>query len=201
MKSASRTTSAKAARVKVAVMRLPHAGELPLPVYQTEGAAGLDLLAALEAGNPMVLAPGARALVPTGLTIELPQGYEAQVRPRSGLALNYGVTVLNSPGTIDSDYRGEVCVVLANLGQATFEIRRGERIAQLVVAPVTRAVLVEVINVSGTARGKGGFGSTGKSTSNQNGASRQTSRQKKSIPRAAAAPKKSATRKARTRNR
>ncbi|HWK40273.1 MAG TPA: dUTP diphosphatase [Hyphomicrobium sp.] len=201
MKSTTRSTTAKAARVKVSVMRLPHAGELPLPSYQTDGAAGLDLLAALEAGNPLVLAPGARALVPTGLTIELPKGYEAQVRPRSGLALNYGVTVLNSPGTIDSDYRGEVCVVLANLGQATFEIRRGERIAQLVVAPVTQAALVEVINVSGTARGKGGFGSTGKAASNQNGSSRKKPPQKKSIPRPAVASKKTATHKPRARNR
>jgi len=161
MKSTTRTTAAKAARVKVNVMRLPHAGELPLPTYQPDGAAGLDLLAALEAGNPMVLAPGARALVPTGLTIELPKGYEAQVRPRSGLALNYGVTVLNSPGTIDSDYRGEVKVLLINLGGAPWEIQRGERIAQLVFQRVARADLVEVATLNDTRRGAGGFGSTG----------------------------------------
>jgi len=201
MKSTTRTSAAKSARVKVNVMRLPHGGGLPMPAYQTDGAAGLDLLAALDIGNPMVLAPGARALVPTGLTIELPKGYEAQVRPRSGLALNYGVTVLNSPGTIDSDYRGEVCVVLSNLGQAPFEIRRGERIAQLVIAPVTRAALVETLNVSDTTRGKGGFGSTGKSTANQNAPLRETTQQKKSIPRPAAPSKKTGTHKARARNR
>ena len=121
----------------------------------------LALVAAIATPRPLTLAPGARALVPTGLILELPPGYEAQVRPRSGLALNYGITVLNSPGTIDSDYRGEVSVVLANLGYAPFEIRRGERIAQLVITPVTRANLVEVSTVSGTVRGDGGFGSTG----------------------------------------
>ena len=132
------------AGVRVRVVRLPHANGLPLPAYQTEGAAGLDLVAAFDVQSPVTLAAGARALVPTGLILELPHGYEAQVRPRSGLALNHGVTVLNSPGTIDSDYRGEVRVILANLGQAPFEIRRGERIAQLVVSPVTRATFIEV---------------------------------------------------------
>jgi dUTP pyrophosphatase len=149
-------------RARVRVVRLRHGAGLPLPVYQSKGAAGLDLVAALDMQHPLILAPGARALVPTGLVIELPQGYEAQVRPRSGLALNYGITVLNSPGTIDSDYRGEVGVVLANLGHAPFEIRRGERIAQLVVLPVVQAELVEVAQVSITSRGNGGFGSTGK---------------------------------------
>ncbi len=144
------------------VVRLPHAAGLPLPAYQSKGAAGLDLVAALDTQHPLTLAPGARALVPTGLVLELPPGYEGQVRPRSGLALNYGIAVLNSPGTIDSDYRGEVGVVLANLGHAPFEIRRGERIAQLVVLPVTRAELIEVAQVSDTQRGDGGFGSTGK---------------------------------------
>jgi dUTP pyrophosphatase len=134
---------------------------LPLPSYHSKGAAGLDLVAALDTQHPLTLAPGARVLVPTGLVLELPAGYEAQVRPRSGLALNYGITVLNSPGTIDSDYRGEVGVVLANLGHAPFEIRRGERIAQLVVHPVARAELVEVTEVGATTRGDGGFGSTG----------------------------------------
>ncbi len=150
-------------RAVVRVVRLKHGLTLPLPAYQSKGAAGLDLLAALDMQHPLTLAPGARALVPTGLVIELPQGYEAQVRPRSGLALNYGIAVLNSPGTIDSDYRGEVGVVLANLGHAPFEIRRGERIAQLVVLPVVQAELIEVPQVSITARGEGGFGSTGKS--------------------------------------
>ena len=136
------------AGVRVRVVRLPHASGLPLPAYQTDGAAGLDLVAAFDVQSPMTLAAGARALVPTGLILELPHGYEAQVRPRSGLALNHGVTVLNSPGTIDSDYRGEVRVILANLGQAPFEIRRGERIAQLVVSPVTRATFIEVESVN-----------------------------------------------------
>jgi len=157
------TGSRTSGRTKVRVTRLPHGEGLPLPAYQSKGAAGLDLVAALDTQHPLTLAPGARALVPTGLVLELPAGYEAQVRPRSGLALNYGIAVLNSPGTIDSDYRGEVGVVLANLGHAPFEIRRGERIAQLVVTPVTRAELVEVTKVGNTQRGDGGFGSTGKS--------------------------------------
>jgi dUTP diphosphatase len=157
------TTPRSAGRVRVRIVRLKHAIGLPLPTYQSKGAAGLDLLAALDTQHPLTLAPGARALVPTGLVLELPGGFEAQVRPRSGLALNYGIAVLNSPGTIDSDYRGEVGVVLANLGHAPFEIRRGERIAQLVVHPVAHADLVEVDAVSETPRGDGGFGSTGKS--------------------------------------
>ena len=140
--------------------------------------------------RPMTLAPGARALVPTGLVLELPAGYEAQVRPRSGLALKNGVTVLNSPGTIDSDYRGEVSVILVNLGQAPFEIRRGERIAQLVVSPVSRAALVEAADVSETARGAGGFGSTGKTAPNENDRSRKPAPPKKSIPTPAPAAKK-----------
>jgi dUTP pyrophosphatase len=148
-------------RVRVRVVRLSHGIGLPLPSYQSKGAAGLDLIAAVETQHPLTLAPGARALVPTGLTLELPEGFEAQVRPRSGLALNYGIAVLNSPGTIDSDYRGEVGVILANLGHAPFEIRRGERIAQLVVLPVASAELIEVAGVSATERGEGGFGSTG----------------------------------------
>lgn len=154
--------SLRANGVKVGVLRLAHGKDLPLPAYQSEAAAGLDLIAALEWDRPLTLTPGARALVPTGLVLELPIGFEAQVRPRSGLALKHGVTVLNSPGTIDADYRGEVSVVLANLGGAPFEIRRGERIAQLVVAPVTRAELVEVAEVTETERGSGGFGSTGR---------------------------------------
>ena len=181
---------AKSASVRVKVVRLEHGAGLPLPAYQTPGAAGLDLVAALDVQRPMTLASGARALVPTGLIIELPAGYEAQVRPRSGLALKSGVTVLNSPGTIDSDYRGEVCVILANLGQAPFEIRRGERIAQLVVSPVVRAALVEASGVSATARGAGGFGSTGKAAPNENDRSRKSAPPKKSIPTPAPAAKK-----------
>lgn len=137
-----------------------HAAPLPLPSYRTDGSAGLDLAADLD--EALTLAPLARALVPTGLILEIPQGFEGQVRPRSGLALKHGITCLNSPGTIDSDYRGEVQVLLVNLGSEPFEIRRGERIAQLVIAPVTQATLVEVEQVSDTTRGSGGFGSTGR---------------------------------------
>jgi dUTP pyrophosphatase len=147
--------------VPVEVMQLAHGVGLPLPAYQTAEAAGLDLLAAVAADAPLVLAPGARALVPTGLVVALPAGHEGQVRPRSGLAARHGVTVLNSPGTVDADYRGEVQVLLVNLGDAPFAIARGARIAQLVVAPVTRAVLVPVTTLSPTVRGTGGFGSTG----------------------------------------
>lgn len=150
--------------VRVELVRLAHAADLPLPAYQTAHAAGLDLVAAVPDDAPMVLAPRARALVPTGLVIALPEGYEAQVRPRSGLALKHGITLPNSPGTIDADYRGEVMVILANLGDEPFTIRRGERIAQLVVAPVTHATLVEVATLSETERGAGGFGSTGTDT-------------------------------------
>jgi dUTP pyrophosphatase len=148
----------RARRVKV--VRLPHAQGLPLPDYQSAGAAGLDLLAAVEA--PLVLRPGKRALVPTGLILELPTGFEAQVRPRSGLALRHGITVLNSPGTIDSDYRGEVQVLLVNMGERAFKIERGERIAQLVVARYERVTLVEAAAASPTRRGGRGFGSTGR---------------------------------------
>ncbi|MDZ4380921.1 MAG: dUTP diphosphatase [Parvibaculum sp.] len=147
--------------VDVNVQRLPHAQGLPLPRYETEGAAGMDLTAALADGETLVLAPGARAMVPTGLAIALPQGFEAQVRPRSGLAAKNGVTVLNSPGTVDCDYRGEVKVILINLGQDAFTIERGTRIAQMIIAPVTQARLREVETLDETARGAGGFGSTG----------------------------------------
>jgi dUTP diphosphatase len=150
----------KSAAVTVRIVRLAHGAGLPLPAYQSDGAAGLDLLAAVEETAPLVLAPGARALIPTGLVIELPAGYEAQVRPRSGLALKHGVTVLNSPGTIDSDYRGEVKILLVNLGEAPFEVRRGERVAQLVVASVITAKLTVSEVLSETGRGAGGFGST-----------------------------------------
>lgn len=147
--------------IRARIKRLPHAEGLPSPAYQSEDAAGLDLVAALEADAAVVLGPGRRALIPTGLAIELPKGYEAQVRPRSGLALNFGVAVLNSPGTIDADYRGEIGVILINLGDGPVEIRRGERIAQLVVAPVARIVLEEVGALQPSARAAGGFGSTG----------------------------------------
>ena len=147
--------------VDVPVLRLAHGEGLPLPAYATEGAAGLDLIAALPAGEPLVLAPLARAAVPTGLCLALPEGYEAQVRPRSGLALKQGLTVLNAPGTVDSDYRGEVKVLLVNLGEAPVTLERGQRIAQLVVAPVTRIQLAESGDLEKTTRGSGGFGSTG----------------------------------------
>jgi dUTP pyrophosphatase len=147
-------------RRRVKVVRLPHAADLPLPAYHSDGAAGLDLLAAVKA--PVMLSAGERALIPTGLIVELPAGFEAQVRPRSGLALRHGITVLNSPGTIDCDYRGEVKVLLVNLGDRPFSIARGERIAQLVVAKCERVALVEASAASATRRGPGGFGSTGR---------------------------------------
>ena len=147
--------------VVVRVLRLPHGSDLPLPAYQSELAAGLDLLAAVPADAPVTLAPGARALIPTGLALAIPAGCEAQVRPRSGLAARNGITVLNTPGTIDADYRGEVQVLLVNLGQESVSITRGMRIAQLVVAPVLRAQLVETGSLDETQRGGGGFGSTG----------------------------------------
>ncbi|WP_439495578.1 dUTP diphosphatase [Bosea sp. (in: a-proteobacteria)] len=147
--------------VAVSVRRLPHGADLPLPAYETEGAAGMDLRAALPHGETLVIGRGERKLVPTGLSLQLPLGYEAQVRPRSGLALRQGVTVLNAPGTVDSDYRGEVSVLLVNLGAEDFTVARGDRIAQLVIAPVTRATLVETEALDETARGAGGYGSTG----------------------------------------
>jgi dUTP pyrophosphatase len=150
-----------AARTRVDIVQLPHADGLPLPAYQSADAAGLDLVAAVPAGEPLTLLPGHRALIPTGLAFALPTGLEAQVRPRSGLALRHGVTVLNSPGTIDADYRGEVQVILVNLGDAPFVVTRGDRIAQLVVAPVMQAMLVQVTRLGATRRGTGGFGSTG----------------------------------------
>jgi dUTP pyrophosphatase len=145
--------------LRAAISRLPHGRDLPLPAYATAGAAGCDLHAAVEA--PLEIPPGGRALVPTGIAIALPEGAEAQVRPRSGLALRHGVTCLNSPGTIDADYRGEVGVILANLGEAPFVVARGMRIAQLVVAPVARVAWDEVAELPATLRGAGGFGSTG----------------------------------------
>ena len=148
--------------VTIRVVPLPHFEGLALPAYETADAAGMDLRAAVEDSAPVTLAPGQRAMIPTGLTIALPPGHEAQVRPRSGLAAKHGITCLNSPGTIDADYRGEVKAILINLGQDPFVIKRGERIAQMVIAPVTRASLVQVDTLDETARGAGGFGSTGR---------------------------------------
>jgi len=145
--------------MKLSMMRLDHARDLPLPRYATDGSAGLDLLAANEADIEIL--PGGRLAVPCGIAIALPEGYEAQVRPRSGLALNHGVTVLNAPGTIDSDYRGEVKAILVNFGTAPFRIARGTKIAQLVIARAEHAELVEVLELPDSARGQGGFGSTG----------------------------------------
>jgi len=143
------------------ILRLPHAADLPLPAYQTERAAGLDLLAAVPAGAPVTIAPGERATIPTGIAVALPPGHEGQIRPRSGIALRHGVTVLNSPGTIDADYRGEIQVILVNLGQESFEILRGTRIAQMVIAPIIQAKVVESDGLDATGRKSGGFGSTG----------------------------------------
>jgi len=148
--------------IRLEVQQLPHGRGLPLPAYQSADAAGLDLLAAVPGEAPVTLGLGQHALIPTGLVIALPQGYEAQVRPRSGLAAKHGVTVLNAPGTIDADYRGEVGVLLINHGTAPFTIKRGERIAQMVIAPVSRVELSAVTSLSGTDRGSGGFGSTGR---------------------------------------
>jgi dUTP pyrophosphatase len=148
-------------RVAVQIMRLPHGADLPLPEYQSALAAGFDLLAAVPADAPVEIAPGARALVPTGVAFALPPGHEGQVRPRSGLAFRHGVTVLNTPGTVDADYRGELQVILVNLGTEPFIVRRGMRIAQMIVAPVERAVLVESNSLNKTERASGGFGSTG----------------------------------------
>jgi len=145
--------------VRIEVERLPEGDGLPLPAYQTAGASGMDLHAAVEAEQ--VIAPGRWALISTGIRVAVPEGYEAQVRPRSGLALRHGVTALNTPGTIDSDYRGPVGVILANFGSVPFAVRRGDRIAQLVIAPVCRAELVEVAALDDTARSQGGFGHTG----------------------------------------
>ena len=148
-------------RIDVRLMRLPHGDDLPLPAYQSEHAAGFDLHAAVPAGPALALAPGERALVPTGIAIALPPGTEGQVRPRSGLAARHGVTVLNAPGTIDADYRGEIQVILVNHGHDTFVVERGMRIAQLVIAPTTQVVFSVVTRLDETSRGAGGFGSTG----------------------------------------
>ncbi len=149
---------------EVRIVRLPHGADLPLPAYQSALAAGLDLLAAVPEAEPIEIAPGGRALIPSGVAIALPPGHEAQVRPRSGLALRHGVTVLNSPGTIDGDYRGEIQIILVNLGAERFVISRGMRIAQLVIAPISHVKLVESASLDSTERSVGGFGSTGTST-------------------------------------
>jgi dUTP pyrophosphatase len=147
--------------IEVRIVRLPHGADLPLPEYQSALAAGLDLLAAVAADTRVEIKPGDRALIPTGVAIALPPGTEGQIRPRSGLAIRNGITVLNAPGTIDADYRGELQVILVNIGSETFVIRRGMRIAQIVIAPVQHAKLVEVPSLDGTNRATGGFGSTG----------------------------------------
>lgn len=156
------TTSPAPSQLRVPCRRLAHAEGLPLPAYETPGAAGMDLRAAVPEDAPITLVPGARAMVPTGLAFAVPEGYEAQIRPRSGLAAKHGITCLNSPGTLDSDYRGEAKIILINHGDADFVIQRGERIAQMVIAPVTQAHLVETDHLPETARGAGGFGSTGR---------------------------------------
>jgi dUTP pyrophosphatase len=148
-------------RIEIALTRLPHSDGLPLPHYQSALAAGLDLIAAVSADAPIVIAPGERALVPIGIAIALPPGFEAQVRPRSGLALRHGVTVLNSPGTIDADYRGEIQVILVNLGRDSFTVERGARVAQLVIAATMQVTICEVASLDETTRGVRGFGSTG----------------------------------------
>jgi dUTP pyrophosphatase len=147
--------------VVVRVKRLPHGEGLPLPSYQSAHAAGLDMVAGVPEGQPVELKPGARALIPTGFALELPVGFEAQIRPRSGLAIKHGVTLLNSPGTVDADYRGELMVILVNHGREPFIVRRGDRIAQLVIAPVASVEIAAVEDLGATERGQGGFGSTG----------------------------------------
>lgn len=146
--------------ISVQIVRLPHALDMPLPAYATASAAGMDLRAAVD--EPVTLAPGARCAIPTGIAVALPEGYEAQIRPRSGLALEYGVSMVNTPGTIDADYRGEIRAIMVNLGEKPFVIRRGDRIAQMVVGPVARVVWHEVGELPDTERGAGGFGHTGR---------------------------------------
>ncbi len=150
--------------ITIVYRQMPHGEGLQLPAYESEDASGMDLLAAVPAGEEIVLVPGSRALIATGLAIELPKGFEAQIRPRSGLALIDGVTVLNSPGTIDADYRGEICVILVNFGNKPFVVRRGARIAQLVVCSVERVALIASERLTSSVRGSNGFGSTGRST-------------------------------------
>jgi dUTP pyrophosphatase len=147
--------------IELPVMRLPHGDDLPLPSYQSAHASGLDLHAAIPADSPLTIPPRQRALIPTGIAIALPPGFEAQVRPRSGLAMRHGVTVLNAPGTVDADYRGEIQVILVNLGEQPFTVERGMRVAQLVIASTMQAVVCEAASLNETTRGGGGFGSTG----------------------------------------
>lgn len=147
--------------VPVSIVRMPHAGDLPLPSYETAGAAGLDMRAAVPVDAPVVLAPMQRALIPSGLRIALPPGFEAQIRPRSGLAARHGVTVINAPGTVDADYRGELMVALINLGTEDFTVTRGMRIAQIIIAPVSHVIWRETRDLDGTKRGSDGYGSTG----------------------------------------
>lgn len=182
MKRKQKSAKGKVRAIAVKVAQLPHGEDLPLPVYQTEGAAGLDLMAAIDPAITWTLQPRERTAVPTGLTLELPPGTEAQVRPRSGLAWKYGVTVLNAPGTIDSDYRGEVQVILINLGSEPVDIRRGDRIAQLVIAPVAQAKLVPAAAINSTRRGSGGFGSTGTSAIADENVKLKNSKKKKRVP-------------------
>lgn len=160
---ATTSISSSAGAPILGLVRLPHSMGLPLPAYETAGAAGVDLRAALPEDRQIILLPGKRVLVPTGLIFEIPEGWEGQVRPRSGLALKHGITCLNTPGTIDSDYRGEVQVLLINHGEEDFAITRGMRIAQMIIAPVTQMVIEERVKLGETARGDGGFGSTGSS--------------------------------------
>ena len=147
---------------RLGLLTLPHGEGLPLPSYQTDGAAGADLRAAIPADDPVILSPGERRLIPTGLKMDIPEGYEVQIRPRSGLAVKHGIGMVNAPGTVDWDYRGELMVCLVNHGSDDFTITRGERIAQMVVAPVIQAIFEPVTVLSDTARGEGGFGSTGR---------------------------------------
>ena len=154
---------------EIRVIRLPHGADLPLPAYHSAQAAGLDLIAAVLPDKPIKIPPGGRVSVPTGIAIALPPGHEGQIRPRSGIAIRYGVTVLNAPGTIDADYRGEILVILINHGSETFEVTRGTRVAQLVVAPIQQAKLVEAVSLSETERKSGGFGSTGMAATRNGG--------------------------------
>jgi dUTP pyrophosphatase len=155
--------------VEVKIMRLPHGADLPLPAYQSDGAAGLDLMAAVPAGAPLTIEPGQRASIPTGIAVALPRGTEGQVRPRSGLAARHGIGILNAPGTVDADYRGEIHVILVNFARESFQVVRGTRIAQLVITPVVRAQLSEAETLDETRRGAGGFGSTGIETIDKSG--------------------------------
>jgi len=185
----------KSNKTLLKMARLAHGKGLPRPAYQSKEAAGLDLVAAVAAKKPIRLKSGARALIPTGLCFELPKGFEAQIRPRSGLALKHGITVLNSPGTIDSDYRGEVQVILINLGTATFTVRRGERIAQMVIAPVVQAKIKSSKKLAKTQRGKEGFGSTGHGAAEPK---KKTEKRKKVSPTARAKAKKKSKTKSKT---